>query len=200
VAGTATEVIKNTLDADITRPRFTSTAEAASGSARVRVTKLRRRAEDDAFMEFKRRLGSLRIPFPGERTGMSPEQLSAEVLKSLRGDVVRTKGEEISAGGPDRAGGVRAPPVRATKRAAELAGFRTSLLLQEPVAAALAYGHQRMNTRAYWLVFDFGGGTFDAALIRSEDGTMVVTNHGGTAFSAVPTSIGRLWSRSSFRR
>ena len=184
VAGTATEVIKNALDADIT-----PSAVYISGGGSLWVGQSARskladeRAEDDAFMEFKRRMGTgyeYRFRASGRR--MSPEQLSAEVLKSLRGDVVRTKGEEISAAVLTVPAAFELHQCEATKRAAELAGFRTSLLLQEPVAAALAYGHQRMNTRAYWLVFDFGGGTFDAALIRSEDGTMVVTNHGGDGF------------------
>ena len=91
----------------------------------------------------------------------------------------RRKGEEITAAVLTVPAAFELHQCDATKRAAELAGFRTSMLLQEPVAAALAYGHQKLEARAYWLVFDFGGGTFDAALIRSEEGTMVVANHGG---------------------
>jgi molecular chaperone DnaK len=74
------------------------------------------------------------------------------------------------------------PQCDATKRAADLAGFTYSALLQEPVAAALAYGYQKMDRRACWLVFDFGGGTFDAALVTSRDGTMHIVNHGGDNF------------------
>jgi molecular chaperone DnaK len=70
----------------------------------------------------------------------------------------------------------------ATRRAAQLAGFKESPLLQEPVAAALAYGFQVDKEKAYWLVYDFGGGTFDAAIIKSEEGTIHVVHHGGDNF------------------
>jgi molecular chaperone DnaK len=63
-----------------------------------------------------------------------------------------------------------------------LAGFRGSPLLQEPVAAALAYGFQTDAEKAYWLVYDFGGGTFDAALIKAEEGMINVIHHGGNNF------------------
>lgn len=58
----------------------------------------------------------------------------------------------------------------ATKRAAKLAGFDYVELIQEPVAASIAYGLTSKMKDAYWLVFDFGGGTFDAALMKIEDG------------------------------
>ena len=55
-------------------------------------------------------------------------------------------------------------------------------MLQEPVAAALAYGFPVEQEKAYWLVYDFGGGTFDAAIIKSEEGTIHVAHHGGDNF------------------
>ena len=69
-----------------------------------------------------------------------------------------------------------------TRKAAQLAGFKESPLLQEPVAAALAYGFKVDSEKAYWLVYDFGGGTFDAAVIKSEEGTIHVAHHGGDNF------------------
>jgi molecular chaperone DnaK len=70
----------------------------------------------------------------------------------------------------------------ATRRAGELAGFISNPLVQEPVAAALAYGFQIDSEKAYWLVYDFGGGTFDAALIKAEEGMINVVHHGGDNF------------------
>jgi molecular chaperone DnaK (HSP70) len=67
----------------------------------------------------------------------------------------------------------------ATRKAAELAGLKGSPLVQEPVAAALACGFQLDSEKAYWLVYDFGGGTFDAALIKAEEGLINVVHHGG---------------------
>jgi molecular chaperone DnaK len=181
VTGTTTEVIKNNLESDITPSAVFISAKGnlwVGQNARSKMAD--ERAEEDVFLEFKRRMGTgyeYRFRASGRR--MTPEQLSAEVLKALRGDVAQRKGEEISAAVLTVPAAFELHQCDATKRAAELAGFQTSLLLQEPVAAALAYGHQKLDAKAYWLVFDFGGGTFDAALIRSEDGTMVVANHGG---------------------
>ena len=71
------------------------------------------------------------------------------------------------------------PQCEATKRAAQIAGLTLSPLLQEPVAAALAYGFQSQSDKVFWLVYDFGGGTFDAAVIQVRDGAIEVVNHGG---------------------
>ena len=67
----------------------------------------------------------------------------------------------------------------ATQRAAELAGFSYCELLQEPIAASIAYGIKPASQSGYWLVFDFGGGTFDAALMHTEDGIMKVVDSAG---------------------
>jgi molecular chaperone DnaK len=55
-------------------------------------------------------------------------------------------------------------------------------LVQEPVAAALAYGFQADTAKTYWLVYYFGGGTFDTAIIKAAEGTIHVVNHGGDNF------------------
>ena len=71
------------------------------------------------------------------------------------------------------------PQNDATSRAAKLAGFDHAILLQEPVAAATAYGFQSDSDKAYWLVYDFGGGTFDASIVSVRDGQLSVVKHGG---------------------
>jgi molecular chaperone DnaK len=67
----------------------------------------------------------------------------------------------------------------ATKKAAQLAGFDHFELIQEPVAASVAYGLGSKMKNAYWLVFDIGGGTFDAALMKIEDGIMKAVDTAG---------------------
>ena len=48
------------------------------------------------------------------------------------------------------------------------------------MAASLAYGFQRdVTSKSFWLIFDFGGGTFDAAIMKAEEGDIHVVNHGG---------------------
>jgi molecular chaperone DnaK len=64
-------------------------------------------------------------------------------------------------------------------QAAKLAGFKHIELLQEPVAAATAYGLGSKSKDGFWLVFDFGGGTFDAALIKAEEGILAVKDTDG---------------------
>lgn len=184
VSGAGTEVIKNNIDADIT-PSAVYINRAGNlwvgQNARSKTTD--ERTEDDVFLEFKRRMGTgFEYVFRASGRRMRPEDLSAEVLKSLRADVAQKKGEDLSAAVITVPAAFELHQCDATKMAAEIAGFKTAALLQEPVAAALAYGFQKIDAKAYWLVFDFGGGTFDAALIRSQDGSMVVANHGGDNF------------------
>lgn len=184
MSGTGTEIIKNNFEADVTPSAVYINRNGnlwVGNSARAKVGD--ERAEGDLHLEFKRRMGTgYEYTFRASGRRMRPEDLSAEVLKSLRGDVAQKRNEQIASAVITVPAAFELHQCEATKRAAELAGFRTALLLQEPVAAALAYGFQRVEGKAYWMVFDFGGGTFDAALIRSEDGTMSVVNHGGDNF------------------
>ena len=183
-SGTGTEVIKNNLDADITPSAiYINRGGNLWVGQNAKSKMVDERAEDDVFLEFKRRMGTgFEYGFRASGRRLRPEDLSAEVLKSLRADVAQKKGEEITAAVITVPAAFELHQCNATKMAAEIAGFKTASLLQEPVAAALAYGFQKIDAKAYWLVFDFGGGTFDAALIRSQDGSMVVANHGGDNF------------------
>ena len=65
------------------------------------------------------------------------------------------------------------------RAAAEHAGFDQCELLQEPIAASMAYGLDSGSEDGFWLVYDFGGGTFDAALVKVEEGIMKVVDTEG---------------------
>jgi molecular chaperone DnaK len=138
------------------------------------------RSMEDVYVEFRRRMGTdHKYLFKSSGKVMTPEELTAEMLRSVRGDVNQRLGEFIR-------GAVLTVPVTfeqkqctAMRTAGELAGLYQCPLVQEPVAAALAYGYQSDVTKEYWLIFDFGGGTFDAAIMKAEDGTIAVVNHGG---------------------
>ena len=67
----------------------------------------------------------------------------------------------------------------ATKKAAELAGFSQVELLQEPIAAAMAFGMDEKTKDGKIIIFDFGGGTFDVCLVNIEEGIMQVKDTGG---------------------
>ena len=137
----------------------------------------------DAYVEFKRQMGTdHEYRFESSAQSRKPEELSAEILKSLRGDVQQRMSEVIEAAVITVPAAFELHQCDATLKAARLAGFKDSPLLQEPVAAALAYGFQVDQEKAYWLVYDFGGGTFDAAIMKAEEGTIHVVNHGGDNF------------------
>jgi len=133
--------------------------------------------ETNTYVEFKRTMGTT-VPYKSKnmRKDFSSEELSAEVLKTLKSLVLD---ENI----PSVVITVPAKFVQqqrdATMKAAKMAGFRQVQLLQEPVAAATAYGLTAKDKDSYWLVFDFGGGTFDAAIIKSEEGILAVKDTDG---------------------
>jgi molecular chaperone DnaK len=138
----------------------------------------------NVHFRFKRMMGTdHEYLFPDSGRLMTPEDLSAEVLKSLRENVEkRLKGESLTSAVITVPAAFELPQCNATKRAAELAGIRNCILLTEPVAAAIAYGFQSLETRATWLVHDIGGGTFDAAVVQVRDGLIRIVNHGGDNF------------------
>ncbi|WP_152363693.1 Hsp70 family protein [Microlunatus speluncae] len=135
-------------------------------------------------IEFKLQMGTAgeAKKFDASGRSMTPEELSAEVLKSLRADVRQSTGDDLDAAVITVPAAFDMGACDATRRAAELAGLRRSPLLQEPTAAALAYGFQAADDKALWLVYDFGGGTFDAAVIQLRDGEFSVINHRGDNF------------------
>ena len=136
--------------------------------------------EQNAAVEFKLRMGQQwQKAFQRNGRKMLPEEMSAEILKSLKTDVHMSKGEDLTAAVITVPAAFELPQCEATRRAAELAGFVLSPLLQEPVAAALAYGFQSAANKVFWFVYDFGGGTFDAAVIQVRDGVIQVVNHAG---------------------
>ncbi|MFC6529683.1 Hsp70 family protein [Nonomuraea rubra] len=140
---------------------------------------------ENAASEFKLEMGlaDARTSFARAGVELSPQQLSAEVLKSLRADAAHHTGT------PPDAAVITVPAAftlnqnKATTDAAVLAGFTTACpLVQEPTAAAFAYGFNDAEDRAYWMVFDFGGGTFDAAVVSKHDGDLRVLNHAGDPY------------------
>ena len=133
--------------------------------------------EHNAFIEFKRTMGTDKKHFSSNLDkDLSSEELSAEVLKTLKSFV---NDEAVNAVVITVPAAFKNNQIDATRRAAKLAGFEHAEVLQEPVAAAMAYGLDNNKKDGFWLVFDFGGGTFDAALLKVEDGIMKVTDTEG---------------------
>ena len=137
----------------------------------------RKQADPNGYQEFKRTMGTDHQYVSSHmQRSYSSEELSAEVLKKLKGYV---RDEEVAAAVITVPAMFRQSQLDATQRAAELAGFRYCELLQEPIAASIAYGVKASSTTGYWLVFDFGGGTFDAALMHVDEGIMKVIDTEG---------------------
>ena len=133
---------------------------------------------------FKRKMGtaeSFKIKSINE--SKTPIELSAQVLKELKtfvntGDVLDSAVITIPAS-------FDTIQSNATKEAGFQAGFKQVVLLQEPIAASLAYANMKKSTEmkdGQWLVYDLGGGTFDVALVRIKDGEMKVLDHEGDNF------------------
>ena len=127
----------------------------------------------NTYLEFKRTMGTDKRYTSSNMDGReySSEELSAEVLKALKSFITDEDFKSVVITVPAK---FTVNQKTATIKAAKLAGFNHVELLQEPIAAAMAYGLTSAQKDGYWLVFDFGGGTFDAALIKVEDGIIQV--------------------------
>ena len=180
--GTTVEILKNEDNAETT-----PSAVWMDGKGRMYVGRVAKDKVDDdtdnAHQEFKRQMGKEGMKtFKASGRQLSPEELSAEVLKELRKSVSQNMSEEIRAAVITVPADFDAAQVAATNRAATLAGLKQSVMLMEPVAAAMAYGFDKKPEKSRWLVYDFGGGTFDAAVIEVRDGIIQVRDHAGDKF------------------
>ena len=148
--------------------------------------KARRFLEKDALnthREFKRLMGTTEKTSPDSQ-GMrwTAEQLSAEVLKSLISDVESQCNFVADKAVITVPALFELPQSKATAEAGRIAGLDRVELLPEPVASALAAGWDSSESSGSWLVFDLGGGTFDASLLESRDGLLRVVAHDGDNF------------------
>ncbi|MDR2292096.1 MAG: Hsp70 family protein [Prevotellaceae bacterium] len=134
------------------------------------------KGKTNIFIEFKRTMGTDTVY---ESSNMDKNfvsaELSAEVLKRLK-SLVQENISSIIITVPAKFNNQQKED---TMKAAKLAGFRQVQLLQEPVAAATAFGLGSQSKNGFWLVFDFGGGTFDAALVKAEEGVLSVKDTEG---------------------
>lgn len=133
--------------------------------------------QSNVFIEFKRTMGTNKIYHSSHlNKDFTSEELSAEVLKKLKQPITDEQVNSVVITVPAKFG---ANQKEATKKAAELAGFTQCELVSEPVAAAYAYSIKTKIKDGFWIVFDFGGGTFDAALLKIEDGIFNVVSTEG---------------------
>ncbi len=113
--------------------------------------------------------------------GRTPEEVSAEILKELKRIAEWRMGQEISKAVITVPAYFNDGQRAATKRAGELAGLEVVRILNEPTAAALAYGLDKLGERSRVAVYDLGGGTFDLSILEMQDGVFqVLATHGDT--------------------
>lgn len=141
-------------------------------SAHRRAAKTWSKDTNNTYIEFKRTMGlDTQYSSSFMERSFSSEELSSEVLKNLKSFVQDEDVKSVVITVPAK---FFVNQKDATMRAAKMSGFEHVELLQEPIAASMAYGLTSDQKNGYWLVFDFGGGTFDAALLKVEDGIMQV--------------------------
>lgn len=152
-------------------------AYAANIKDKLRSSKANGKGDSNSYLEFKRTMGKdIKYHSSLLDKDFSSEELSAEVLKKLKSFVTDEQIKSIVITVPAM---FTLAQNEATINAAKLAGFEVIELLQEPIAASIAYGLDSKEKDGKWLVFDFGGGTFDAALVKVDDGIMKVLDTEG---------------------
>ncbi len=121
----------------------------------------------NGFTEFKLNMGSEHV-YEFEATGikMTPVELSAEILQNLRQTVKEKYQKDLRAAVITVPSDFNAPQTKATTEAAKLAGFEQVVLLQEPVAAAMAYGFDASDENETLLIYDFGESSFDVSVVK----------------------------------
>lgn len=134
-------------------------------------------SKDNSFIEFKRTMGSDAVyESSNAERSFSSIELSADVLKTLKSF---EKDENINSVIITVPAAFKNNQIDATREAGKQAGFDQVGIITEPEAAAWVYGMNSENKDGFWLVFDFGGGTFDAALLKVTDGIRQVIDTEG---------------------
>jgi molecular chaperone DnaK len=167
------------------------------GSIEVGAKALRRRAlePDRVVTSIKRLMGrrtrELEGNFPVTVTpgsdglprvlGKSPEEISSEILREMKRIAEWRMEREIQKAVITVPAYFNDAQRAATKRAGEMAGLEVIRILNEPTAAALAYGLDKLGDQARVAVYDLGGGTFDLSILEMQDGVFqVLATHGDT--------------------
>jgi molecular chaperone DnaK len=111
--------------------------------------------------------------------GKSPEEVSADILRELKRIAELRLGHEIKKAVITVPAYFHDGQRSATKRAGELAGLEVVRIINEPTAAALAYGLNKIGDKSRIAVYDFGGGTFDLSILEMQDGVFQVLSTRG---------------------
>lgn len=172
------EIIDNQAD----RMSVTPSAVLINGKGRMLIGQRAYNSQkvEDLAIQFKRQMGlDKKIPFASAGVEKMPEELSSEILKQLRGDAETRLNRTVENVVITVPAAFKTLQSEATNKAGNLAGFKNIILLQEPIAAAVAYGAKPDSKDKHWMVFDYGGGTLDVAIVSTLNNRLTVENSEG---------------------
>lgn len=172
------EIIDNQAD----RMSVTPSAILINGKGRMLIGQRAYNSQktEDLAIQFKRQMGLDKVVhFASAGIDKTPEELSSEILKRLRNDAETRLNRPIENVVITVPAAFKTLQSEATNKAAELAGFKNVILLQEPIAASVAYGAKPGSKDKHWMVFDYGGGTLDVAIVSTVNNRLTVENSEG---------------------
>jgi L1 cell adhesion molecule like protein len=114
------------------------------------------------------------VKYQGAQKTFYPEEISSMILSKLKEDASASIGEKVDSAVITVPAYFNDSQRQATKDAGAIAGLKVLRIINEPTAAAIAYGLNKTNDERKVLIFDLGGGTFDVSLLNIDDGVFEV--------------------------
>jgi len=121
----------------------------------------------------------IQVEYKGENKTFTAEEISAMILTKMKETAESFLGEKVTDAVITVPAYFNDAQRQSTKDAGTIAGLNVLRIINEPTAAAIAYGLDKINKEHNILIFDFGGGTFDVSLLTLDDGVFEVKATGG---------------------